>query len=121
MVIYEISSYPGYVDLEGLSFKISFNGDTLITASAGDASAYDVSGVEATNQIVFDLYDFGFTDGDILGSIYIENVYSDSSTSDPDFIFVGIASTSVVPIPSAVLLCGLGICFGSKLRRRNRL
>ncbi len=118
LVIYEISSYPGYVDLEGVSFNIKLNGGTLIPAAVGIATPFDIPGTEATNQIVFDLYSFGFTDGDYLSTVYIENIDSGSSTSDPDFIFAGVASTAAaVPAPSAILLGGLGVAAVGRIKR----
>jgi hypothetical protein len=115
VVIYEISSYQ-YVDPEGTSFQIKFNNGSLIPAQQGVATSYlnIFSPGEDTNQIVFDLYDFGFSNGDLLSSIYIENVNSGSGTSDPDFIFAGV---STVPEPATLVLLGLGGLLVRKFRK----
>ncbi|MEQ9454911.1 MAG: hypothetical protein RLN76_10020 [Phycisphaeraceae bacterium] len=107
-VVYEITSSNSGVDLEGTSWKISFNGGTLINASSGTASflTYQPT-AENVNQIAFDLTSFGFSSGDFLKSVYIENIDSGSGTSDPDFIFTaleGITATggpTVIPTPAA--------------------
>ncbi|MCC6679698.1 MAG: PEP-CTERM sorting domain-containing protein [Phycisphaeraceae bacterium] len=104
LVIYEISSYT-YVDPEGLSFQIKVNGGSLVAASTADASNFDIGGsAEDINQLVFDLFDLGFTPGQTVSTVYIENIDSGSGTSDPDFIFAGVA----VPEPASVCLLGLG-------------
>ena len=113
-VVYEISSYK-YVDLEGISFNIKFNNGSLIYAGSAVASNFNIGMgsdgmAEDINQLVFDLFDFGFNIGDTISTVYIENVNSGSNTSDPDFIFAGVAMTPVtVPVPGALLLGGLGI------------
>ena len=111
LVIYEISSSTSGVDVEGLSFKIKLNGGALIDASEGVASFYPTS-AENSNQIVFDLYSFGFANGDALSTVYIENKNTGSSTSDPDFIFAGVS----VPEPMTLALLALG---GLPLLRRR--
>ena len=115
LVIYEISSSTSGVDTEGLSFKIKLNGGALIDASQGIASFYpNQSGEENTNQIVFDLYNFGFSNGALLSTVYIENKNTGSSTSDPDFIFAGVA----VPEPATMSLLGFGAL--SLIRRKRK-
>ena len=117
LVIYEISSYT-YVDPEGLSFNISVNGGPLVAASTADAINY-WAGVgsdgpaEDANQLVFDLFAMGFNPGDMISTVYIENIDSGSGTSDPDFIFAGLA----VPAPATLALLGLGGLTASRRRR----
>ena len=116
LVIYEISSYT-YVDPEGLSFNIRVNGGGLIPATAADASNFNIGmgsdgPAEDINQLVFDLFDLGFQVGDSISTVYIENIDSGSGTSDPDFIFAGVA----VPEPATLCLLGLG---GLLLRKRR--
>ena len=112
LVIYEISSSTS-VDLEGTSFRVRLNGGALIDASlATSVTNFGTSGAENVNQLVFNLYDFGFSNGDIFQSLYIENVDTGSSTSDPDFIFAGIAgilAPASVPEPGSALLLALGL------------
>ena len=110
LVIYEITSSTSGVDTEGTSFRVRFNGGSLIEASAGVVSHFpNVGAEEDTNQIVFDLYDFGFSNGDLFSTLYIENKDSGSTTSDPDFIFAGIATSASVPEPGSALLLALGL------------
>ncbi|MFN2362014.1 MAG: PEP-CTERM sorting domain-containing protein [Marinobacter sp.] len=113
LVIFEITSSSSGVDKEGTSFKVSFNGGGLFDASdAGIISHYPSTSVEDTNMLVFDLYDFGFSNNDLFSTLYIENKDSGSGTSDPDFIFAGVAgdlTTATVPEPSAALLLALGL------------
>ncbi len=116
LVIYEISSYT-YVDPEGLSFQIKINGGSLISAAAADESNFNVGvgsdgPAEDINQLVFDLFDLGFQAGDSISTVYIENIDSGSGTSDPDFIFAGVA----VPEPMTLGILGLGGLF---LRKRK--
>jgi hypothetical protein len=114
LVIYEISSSTS-VDPEGTSFRVGFNGSlVLIEASAATSITNFGPGdndPENVNQLVFDLYDFGFSNGDIFQSLYIENKDTGSGTSDPDFIFAGIAGTltASVPEPGSALLLALGL------------
>jgi len=126
-VIYEITSSNTGVDTEGTSWKISFNGGTLNDASTGTASFLDFSsqGVENVNQIAFDLTSFGFSSGDLLKSVYIENIDSGSGTSDPDFIFTALEGTlvpgGVIPEFSSVATWTLlSLAFSSWAYRRRR-
>lgn len=113
LVIFEITSSSSGVDTEGTSFQVRFNGGSLIEASnATIISHYPSSTVEDTNMLVFDLYDFGFSNNDLFSTLYIENKDTGSGTSDPDFIFAGVAgelTTATVPEPSSVLLLALGL------------
>ena len=113
-VVFEITSSSSGVDTEGLSWKIGFNGATPVAVNALDVSHFPgPNGVEDTNMAVFDLLDYGFSIGDTLNSVYIENIDSGSGTSDPDFIFAGLA----VPTPGALALVGLGGLAGLRRRR----
>ena len=117
LVIHEISSYTS-VDPEGLSFNIRINGGGIIAASAATATNYWAGmgadgAAEDANQLVFDLFSLGFSLGDTISTIYIENTDTGSQTSDPDFIFAGIT----VPAPGALALLGLG---GISATRRRR-
>ncbi|MHA7813670.1 MAG: hypothetical protein ACX94C_09790 [Phycisphaerales bacterium] len=123
-VFYEITSSNSGVDVEGTSWEISFNGGSFISAGFGDATFLDNSslGVENVNQIAFSLSSFGFSAGDVLNTIRVRNVYSGSTTSDPDFIFGGLGSTlTVVPLPPAAF-AALGLMGGlvgiRNIRRR---
>jgi len=117
LVIYEISSQT-FVDPEGLSFNISINGGSLIPATVADATNFN-AGVgsdgpaEDANQLVFDLFDLGFQAGDAISTVRIENIDSGAGTSDPDFIFAGIA----VPGPATA---GVLAVSGLALTRRRR-
>jgi PEP-CTERM motif len=123
LVIYEISSSSSGVDVEGLSFNVSLNSGSLISASQGVVTFFPTA-VENSNQIVFDLYSFDFTNGDIFESLYIENINSGPGTSDPDFIFAGITSDGVssrpeiIPEPATIGLLGIG-CLALIRRRRK--
>tara|TARA_R110002072_G_scaffold97727_2_gene214884 strand:+ start:263 stop:979 length:717 start_codon:yes stop_codon:yes gene_type:complete len=117
LVIHEISSYT-YVDPEGLSFNISINGGAMISASAATATNYNAGlgpdgQAEDANQLVFDFFSLGFSLGDSITSIYIENIDSGSGTSDPDFIFAGIT----IPAPSSLALLGMGSLIANRRRR----
>lgn len=120
-VVFEITSSTNGVDTEGLSWKIGFNGATPVAVSASDVSFFPSpgGGVENTNMAVLDLLDFGFSLGDTLNTVYIENIDSGSGTSDPDFIFAGLT----VPEPSSITLLGFGAlavaltCYRKRFRR----
>lgn len=113
LVIHEISSQT-FVDAEGLSFNIRINGGALIAATAATATNYNAGGsAEDANQLIFDLFALGFTTGDSISSIYIENIDSGSGTSDPDFIFAGITA----PTPGSLALLGMS---GLAATRRHR-
>jgi hypothetical protein len=117
LVVYEISSYT-YVDPEGLSFNIKVNDGSLISASLADALNFDAGmgsdgPAEDCNQLAFDLFDHGFQAGDAVSTVYIENVDSGSGTSDPDFIFTGLA------IPEPATLSLLAVSGLAMLRRRK--
>lgn len=113
LVIHEISSQT-FVDPEGLSFNIRINGGSLISATAATATNYNAGGAaEDANQLIFDLFSLGFTAGDSITSIYIENIDSGSGTSDPDFIFAGITA----PAPGSIALLGMGSLIANRRRR----
>lgn len=117
LVVYEISSAQ-VVDPEGLSFNISVNGGPLVPATMADATNF-WAGVgsdgpaEDCNQLIFDLFALGFSSGDMISTVYIENIDSGSGTSDPDFIFAGLAT----PSPSTLALLALGGLTASRRRR----
>ncbi len=120
-VVFEITSSTSSVDTEGLSWKIGFNGGTPVAVNALDVSFFPSpgGGAENTNMAVLDLFDFGFSLGDTLNTVYIENIDSGSGTSDPDFIFGGLT----VPEPSSITLLGLGAlailltCYRKRVQR----
>jgi len=117
LVIYEISSAQ-VVDPEGLSFRIRINGGAFIPATAAMAINFNAGigsdgPAEDANQLVFDLFALGFNPGDMISTVYIENINSGPGTSDPDFIFMGVA----VPAPAAAGVLAIG-AFGSIRRRR---
>jgi len=115
-VVFEITSSSSGVDAEGLSWKIGFNDGTPVAVTAAQMSHFpDTGSFEDTNMGVFDLSDFGFSPGDTLNSVYIENIDSGSGTSDPDFIFAGLT----VPEPSSLALLGLGGLIVMRRRRAN--
>lgn len=126
-VVFEITSSSSGVDTEGLSWMIGFNGAAPVAVSASQVSFFASPGddglgndAENTNMAVFDLVgDFGFSLGDTITSVYIENINSGSGTSDPDFIFAGITTATVVPTPSAAI-GGLALFGGLAVRRRRR-
>jgi len=117
-VVFEITSSSSGVDLEGLSWKIGFNGAPPVAVSALEVSHFPgPNGVEDTNMGVFDLLDYGFNLGDSLNTVYIENIDSGSGTSDPDFIFAGLTA---IPEPTSLtLLFGIGAGVFLSLRRRQ--
>jgi hypothetical protein len=122
LVIFEISS-QNFVDLEGTSFQVKFNGGGFVSALSAAASNFATAGAEDVNQLIFDLYDFGFNNGDLFSSLYIENLDSGAGTSDPDFIFAGIAgelNTVSVPEPGSMILLALGL-LGIGARRLSRV
>ena len=123
-VVYEITSSTSGVDTEGTSWRISFNGGAFIDASSGTATFLDFSssGVENVNQIAFDLTDFGFSSGDLLDTVRVENIDSGSGTSDPDFIFTALeGADSVVPELSSIAIWSVLALIVSPLgSRRSR-
>jgi hypothetical protein len=126
LVIFEITSSQNSVDTEGTSFRVSFNGGGLIEASSATiVSHYPADDpIEDTNMLVFDLYDFNFSNGDTFSTLYIENKDTGSGTSDPDFIFAGIAgdlTPASVPEPGSILLLGLGLLLGFTLINRRKI
>lgn len=125
LVIFEITSDASNVDVEGTSFRVRFNGGTLYDASLATLiDHYPNTGAEEdTNMLVFDLYNFGFVDGNMFSTLYIENFDSGSSTSDPDFIFAGMAgqlASTAVPEPNSLFLLALGLMgvLGQRMRSR---
>jgi PEP-CTERM motif len=119
-VVFEITSATSSVDVEGLSWKVGFNGGTPVAVSASDVSFFaGPNGVENTNMAVLDLLDFGFSLGDTLNTVYIENIDSGSGTSDPDFIFGGITVPDQVPEPASAVLLGIGSLLILRRRRRG--
>lgn len=121
-VVYEISSSTSGVDTEGTSWQISFNGGSLQPASSSSVAVnFATPGAENVNMLVFDLLSspFNFSLGDMISTVYIENVDTGSTSSDPDFIFAGITTSAVVPTPSAAL-AGLFMFGGLAVRRRRR-
>lgn len=113
LVIHEISSQT-FVDTEGTSFNIRINGGPLISATTAIATNYNAGGsAEDANQLIFDLFALGFSAGDSISSIYIENIDSGSGTSDPDFIFAGITA----PAPGSLALIGMGSLIANRRRR----
>lgn len=130
-VVYEITSSSSGVDLEGTSFRISFNGGAFINASMGTATFLKYTpAAENVNQIAFDLGDYGFLPGDALKTVRIENLDSGSGTSDPDFIFTALegpgtfAPGEPVPEPASIfvwiaLLFGMVVAMMHRRRQRN--
>ena len=106
-VVFEITSSSDGVDVEGLSWKIGFNGAPPIQVTLSEVSHFPSpgGGVEDTNMGVFKLIDdFGFSPGDLLYNVRIENVDSGSGTSDPDFIFGGVTFTPAAPVTTDVCI-----------------
>ncbi|MFI4859193.1 MAG: PEP-CTERM sorting domain-containing protein [Phycisphaerales bacterium JB063] len=118
-IVYEITSSSSGVDVEGTSFRVSFNGGAFVNASSAvathiPATTYPGTGAEDVNQIAFDLLTIGgLSSGDVLTSVRIENLDTGGSTSDPDFIFAGV----ITPEPGSLALLGLG---GLGVLRRRR-
>lgn len=124
-VVYEITSSQtaSPVDVEATSWKISFNGGSLIEATAGVSKFLSYSSpVEDVYQISFNLTSFGFSPGDFLKSVYIENKDTGVNTSDPDFIFLALEGTSpVVPEATSVAIWSvLGLACSGWAKRRVR-
>lgn len=115
-VVFEITSSSSGVDDEGLSWKIGFNGNTPFAVTTAEVTHFPSpgSGAEDTNMGVFDLLDYGFSIGDKLTSVYIENIDSGKDTSDPDFIFAGLA----IPEPASLMILLAGGLMVSSQRRR---
>jgi len=117
LVIHEISSQT-FVDPEGLSFNIRINGGPLIPTTMAIATNYN-AGIgsdgpsEDANQLIFDLFGLGFSTGDMISTVFIENIDSGSGTSDPDFIFAAIT----IPAPASAWLLGLGGLMAVRRRR----
>lgn len=130
-VIYEISSSDSGVDTEGTSFRVSFNGGAWHNASTAtsvtflDNALLPSPPAENTNRIIYDLLDFGFSIGDELSTVRIENLDTGSGTSDPDFIFAGLTSgfnagaSGAVPLPGAAM-AGLALLGLTAIHRRRR-
>lgn len=123
-VIYEITSSTGGVDTEGTSFRVSFNGGSFINATDAAVTATFLEyqpDAENVIQIAFDLTDFGFTSGDMLTSVRVENVDSGSGTSDPDFIFGALETAPpALPVASTLGLAALGAVLLLGLVARSR-
>lgn len=126
-VVYEQSG-RAFLDPEGISFEISINGGTFVNAgtSAAATGTGGVTGAGGTeqNQIVFDLLhpDFGFTVGDVINTVKIQNLgISGVTTDDPDFLFAGRAGRAplTVSAPGVLALFGLGVIGLGALRRRD--
>ncbi|QEG36063.1 hypothetical protein Pr1d_33720 [Bythopirellula goksoeyrii] len=134
-VIYEITSpsgpsnTPTGIDPEGTNWTISFNGNTPIDAASGatkwlkfDDVPADGGFAENVNQIAFDLSLFGFSPGDVLSTVRIENKSTGpSGATDPDFIFTALESTpGVVPeLTSFAVWSVLGLVTFAGSRRRS--
>lgn len=109
-VVYEITSNNTALDVEGTSWKVRFNGGPLVTASSATVKQFidTPSPAENVNLIAFDLLSFGFSPGDMLKSIYFENIDSGVDDSDPDFIFTALATEpAVVPEPASLVVWSL--------------
>ncbi len=109
-VVYEQSGHTT-VDAEGQNFEISFDGGTTWIDAHNATSATSVgllSAPSATrqNQIAFDLTAFGFNVGDQISTVMMRNLIGTNGEFDPDFLFAGLASSAVVPLPTGA---GLGL------------
>ncbi len=121
-VVYEITSSSAGVDTEGTSWRISFNGGAFIDASLGTATFLAFTpAAENVNQIAFDLTSFGFSSGDLLTSVRIENTDTGSGTSDPDFIFAALETEPpALPAAGAWAIAALGMMLLLGLVARSR-
>ena len=124
-VVYEITSSQtaSPVDVEATSWKISFNGGSLIEATSGISKFLSYSDpTEDVYQIAFNLTSFGLSPGDFLKTVYIENKNTGSGTSDPDFIFLALEGSSpVVPEATSVAIWSvLGLVSTGWANRRRR-
>lgn len=106
-------------DAEATSFEISFNGDPFKSAALFGSTTMNLLGAggDPQNQIVFDLFtDFGFSVGDMLQSVTIQNLGVAGEQDDPDFLFAGVA----VPEPNSLAILGIGAIGLTIYRRRKK-
>lgn len=113
-VLYESSGRtPGQADSGRTGWDISFNGGAWLDAAT---YAYDVSlfsdYAPSHGQIVFDLTALGFSVGDVINTVSVQNHIG----VGPDFTFAGHVS-SPVPEPASILILGMGLA-GIAVRRR---